>query len=190
MDEKYYRPTREQLNKIVPKIESATTINSDNYVSVDLVDPRIDALEKRIAELENRFKPFIPITQYEMLINKGASLEVINNMTNEIAELKQEIKRLNQIIIEMELFQKYESNYVQWIEDNYSSFWIYAKSIKNGIGIHHGALPRAIQQYTVELFNQGKIKTLICTSTIIEGVNTVAENVIIYEFPLTRKTFV
>ena len=103
MDEKYYRPTREQLNKIVPKIESATTINSDNYVSVDLVDPRIDALEKRIAELENRFKPFIPITQYEMLINKGASLEVINNMTNEIAELKQEIKRLNQIIIEMEL---------------------------------------------------------------------------------------
>ena len=52
MDEKYYRPTREQLNKIVPKIESATTINSDNYVSVDLVDPRIDALEKRISELE------------------------------------------------------------------------------------------------------------------------------------------
>lgn len=88
---------------------------------------------------------------------------------------------VSQIIIEMELFQKYESNYVQWIEDNYSSFWIYGKSIKNEIGIHHGALPRAIQQYTVELFNQGKIKILICTSTIIEGVNTVAENVIIYD---------
>ena len=52
MDEKYFRPSQEQLNKIVPKIESATTINSDNYVSVDLVDPRIDALEKRISELE------------------------------------------------------------------------------------------------------------------------------------------
>lgn len=88
---------------------------------------------------------------------------------------------VSQIIIEMELFQKNESNYTEWIEDNYSSFWVYGKSIKHGIGIHHGALPRAIQQYTVELFNQEKIKTLICTSTMIEGVNTVAENVIIYD---------
>ena len=72
MDEKYFRPSQDQLNKIVPKIKSATTINSDNYVSVDLVDPRMDALEKRISELEqenrnikhslseieNRFKPY------------------------------------------------------------------------------------------------------------------------------------
>ena len=69
MDEKYYRPSQEQLNKIVPKIESETTtnVNSDNYVSVDLIDPtqqfynsqfdsRIDALEKRITELENKIK--------------------------------------------------------------------------------------------------------------------------------------
>ena len=84
-------------------------------------------------------------------------------------------------IIEMKLFPEYESTYRQWVEDNYSSFWIYGKSIKNGIGIHHGSLPRAIQQYTVDLFNKGKIKTLICTSTIIEGVNTIAENVIIYD---------
>jgi replicative superfamily II helicase len=81
----------------------------------------------------------------------------------------------------MKLFPEYESNYRQWVEDNYSSFWIYGKSIKNGIGIHHGSLPRAIQQYTVDLFNKGKIKILICTSTIIEGVNTIAENVIIYD---------
>ena len=104
MDEKYYRPSQDQLNKIVPKIEPETITNADadGYISVDLIDLtqkfynsqfdlRIDALEKRISELENRLKPFIPITQYEMLINKGASLEVINRMTNEVAELKQTI---------------------------------------------------------------------------------------------------
>lgn len=65
MDEKYFRPSKDQLEKIVPKIESATTTNidSNDYVSVDLIDPtqkfynsqfdlRIDALEKRISELE------------------------------------------------------------------------------------------------------------------------------------------
>jgi len=91
------------------------------------------------------------------------------------------VAEVSKIIIEMELFKEYESNYRQWIEDNYSSFWIYGKAIKNRIGIHHGALPRAIQQYTVDLFNKKEIQVLVCTSTIIEGVNTVAENVIIYD---------
>ena len=52
MYEKYFRPSQEQLNKIVPKIESETTTNADNYVSVYLPDSRIGALEKRISELE------------------------------------------------------------------------------------------------------------------------------------------
>lgn len=33
----------------------------------------------------------------------------------------------------------------------------------------------------VRAFEEGRIKTLVCTSTIIEGVNTVAENVIIFD---------
>ena len=74
-----------------------------------------------------------------------------------------------------------DSGYVKWVCKNYSSYWSYSIAISNGIGIHHGALPRAIQQHTVEMFNRKEISVLICTSTIIEGVNTNAENVIIYD---------
>ena len=71
MDEKYFRPSQEQLNKIVPKIESETITNADadGYVSVDLIDPaqkfynsqfdsRIEALQKRITELERKIKEY------------------------------------------------------------------------------------------------------------------------------------
>ena len=58
MDENYYRPSQDQLEKIVPKIESETTTNADGYVSVELIDPRIAELEKRITALENQFKPY------------------------------------------------------------------------------------------------------------------------------------
>lgn len=72
-------------------------------------------------------------------------------------------------------------SYYGWLNVNYGTDWGCTRALANGIGIHHGALPRAIQQKTVELFNSKKIKYLICTSTMIEGVNTSAENIVIYD---------
>ncbi|CVE37381.1 ski2-like helicase [Serratia marcescens] len=76
-----------------------------------------------------------------------------------------------------------------WISKHYHPEWNVAKAISLGIGIHHGGVPRALQQYIVKLFNEGIIKRIICTSTMIEGVNTSAENVIIYDRRLKSSTF-
>lgn len=74
-----------------------------------------------------------------------------------------------------------ENDFVAWLAENYHEEWIVVKALKFGIGIHHGSLPRAIQQKIIRMFNDEEIKLLICTSTIIEGVNTSAKNVIIYD---------
>lgn len=71
--------------------------------------------------------------------------------------------------------------YHKWLVNNYGKDWTCSKSLTNGIGIHHGALPRAIQQKSIDLFNSQKIKYLLCTSTMIEGVNTSAKNIVIYD---------
>lgn len=76
-----------------------------------------------------------------------------------------------------------------WISKHYHPEWNIGKAIALGIGIHHGGVPRALQQYIVKLFNEGVIKQIICTSTMIEGVNTSAENVIIYDRRLNTSTF-
>lgn len=76
-----------------------------------------------------------------------------------------------------------------WITKHYHPDWNVARAIALGIGIHHGGVPRALQQYIVKLFNEGVIKRIICTSTMIEGVNTSAENVIIYDRRLKTSTF-
>jgi hypothetical protein len=70
---------------------------------------------------------------------------------------------------------------VQWIAEKYDSQWIVGHALDHGIGIHHGGVPRALQQYFIRLFNNRQIPFLVCTSTIIEGVNTVAKNVIVYD---------
>ncbi len=70
---------------------------------------------------------------------------------------------------------------LEWIDRHYSKDWIFYQALSNGIGIHHGGIPRALQQYCLSKFNDKTLKYLICTSTIIEGVNTVAKNVIVYD---------
>ncbi|SMY34241.1 DEAD/DEAH box helicase [Photobacterium andalusiense] len=68
-----------------------------------------------------------------------------------------------------------------WIEESYDSEWSYYKYLKKGIVIHHGVLPRSMQHLSINLFNGEAHNVLICTSTIIEGVNTQAKNVIIFD---------
>lgn len=68
-----------------------------------------------------------------------------------------------------------------WLKQHYDDEWDFTLAHNHGIGMHYGGLPRAIQQFTIDRFNNGELRYLVCTSTIIEGVNTVAKNVIIYD---------
>ncbi len=57
--------------------------------------------------------------------------------------------------------------------------WSLIKVLKKGFGMHHGKLPKYIQQEILDQFNKGTFDVLFCTSTIVEGVNTDAQNMII-----------
>lgn len=74
-----------------------------------------------------------------------------------------------------------------WASRCYHPDWIWGRAIETGIGIHHGRLLRAIAQYTVRAFNELKLHFLICTSTLIEGVNTKAKNVIVFDNRIAKK---
>ena len=54
--------------------------------------------------------------------------------------------------------------------------------IKKGIAYHIGYLPSSIRQRIEDLFMDGKITMLFCTSTLIEGVNLPADNLFVTDF--------
>jgi hypothetical protein len=68
-----------------------------------------------------------------------------------------------------------------WAGEHYHREWGFVSALRNGIGIHHGKIPRALTQFIVRAFDSGDIDVLVCTSTLIEGVNTKAQNVVIYD---------
>lgn len=75
----------------------------------------------------------------------------------------------------------------EWIANNYDSDWIVGKCIAHGIGVHNARVPRALLHHIVRLFNSGSLRFLVCTSTLIEGVNTSAQNVLIVDNVLNRQ---
>lgn len=73
-------------------------------------------------------------------------------------------------------------DFSSWLKNNYTPEWTLPKLILKGVGIHNGRLHRSITQYQVILFDDEKsgLDSIISTSSLIEGVNTSAKNVIIW----------
>lgn len=78
---------------------------------------------------------------------------------------------------------------IDWLSKNFHPKWGLVETLSKGVGIHHGKLPRAIAQLLVRLFNEGHLDFLVCTSTLIEGVNTAARNVVIADNTINRKKY-
>jgi len=69
----------------------------------------------------------------------------------------------------------------KWLSSNYSHNWSLTHLSKKGIGVHNGRLHRSLSQIQIRLFEEEEgIDRLISTSSIIEGVNTSAQNVVLW----------
>ena len=94
-----------------------------------------------------------------------------------------EVDRLSGIVCEnvsphaTELLRQFS----EWICKNYSPDWSLAELVTRKYGIHNGSLHRSLAQIQVKLFEvENGLAELISTSSIIEGVNTAAERVVVW----------
>ncbi|QLA16666.1 DEAD/DEAH box helicase [Desulfolutivibrio sulfoxidireducens] len=51
--------------------------------------------------------------------------------------------------------------------------------VKRGVAFHYGNMPSLLRSEIERLFKTGKIRFLVCTSTLIEGVNLACRNIIV-----------
>lgn len=84
---------------------------------------------------------------------------------------------------------KHDDEIIEWISKNIHPEWYYSIYLKLGVGIHHGKTPMFLRKYIEYEYskNDGFIHTILCTSTLMEGINTPTNKLIIYDAP--RGTF-
>lgn len=71
------------------------------------------------------------------------------------------------------------SIFLKHIEKKFGSDWILYKALEKKIGLHHAGIPKYLQNEIINLFNSGELLCLFSTTTITEGVNTTAKNLIV-----------
>lgn len=72
--------------------------------------------------------------------------------------------------------------FIDWAEDEIHEEWCVIKALKCGYLIHNGQIPIGTRIFQLNQYgnNEGFDK-MLCTSTLLEGVNTTAENIIIVQ---------
>jgi hypothetical protein len=150
-----------KLDFIFKKTDYKTVVTEYHYIT-----PGEFPYEKLISLVRNLSDPTLIYCRSPNSVNKVAKEFIMSDVTVDNEKLHDAI---------------------EWIKNNYNPNWLPVKALEKGIGIHHGKIPRSISQFFIRAFNNGLINHLICTSTIIEGVNTSAKNVIIFDNNIARK---
>lgn len=77
--------------------------------------------------------------------------------------------------------KKIKSSFLTQLKQDIHPEWIVAKLLEQGILVHHGQMPKYIQNRMINLFNHNKkYNILFGTNSISEGINTVTKNLFIH----------
>ncbi|WP_296074031.1 DEAD/DEAH box helicase [uncultured Agrobacterium sp.] len=98
-----------------------------------------------------------------------------------------EIRRIADLVVARldKVDRLHTNHFARWLRDNYQRDWVLADLVERGVGVHNGRMHRCLSQLQVLLFEHEKgFDSIISTSSIIEGVNTSAQNVVIWKSKL------
>ncbi|MFL9841171.1 DEAD/DEAH box helicase [Sphingomonas sp. ST-64] len=98
-----------------------------------------------------------------------------------------EIRKVAELVVARldKIDRPHTSHFARWLRENYQQDWVLADLVERGVGVHNGRMHRCLSQLQVLLFEHEKgFDSIISTSSIIEGVNTSAQNVVIWKSKL------
>ena len=156
-----------------------------NFTDKSNVDVAIfsEELQKKIKLESIHLDSKLPDTQYgtkawiaaNFLEGRGHTL-VYCNRPKECKDVANDItKNIQNFDLSYELEET-----IEFLKKNIHPEYDLIDFLKKGIGYHYGKMPTFVRFLVQNLFENGKINYLCCTSTLLEGVNLPAKNIVLY----------
>ena len=70
---------------------------------------------------------------------------------------------------------------IKFLEENIHPDYYLINNLKKGIGYHYGKMPPTVRLLMELLFSKKYINLICCTSTLMEGINLPAKNIVVYK---------
>lgn len=70
---------------------------------------------------------------------------------------------------------------IDFLKEHVHKEYYLTELLRFGVGYHYGKMPQFIRFFVKDLFEKKKITMLCCTSTLLEGVNLPAKNLVMYK---------
>lgn len=133
-----------------------------------------DIVPKEILNEEDRFSECAKIlstfTDNDKTLIYFPTVEMMYDYVNEIIENAS-------MLINLPPEVKY---FIEWAKEEIHEEWCLVKALEKGYLIHNGQLPSAIKLFHLSFYENNPVyNKMLCTSTLLEGVNTTAKNIII-----------
>ncbi len=195
--DEFYKISKEYENERFAPLQNAilkyTNISSQRYY----VCPNIDKINNKNSilcegmefECLNFNTVFININKCYKEQNFKKEQKIIDIIKRDEKTLvytqsQSNIKKVCEILVENTIIENSNAlleNFAKWLSKYYGEHYL-NDTLKIGVGIHHGRLHRCLSQLQVRLF-EGKdlLKTIVSTSSLIEGVNIPAKNLILWD---------
>ena len=170
-----------------------TFLNSNKFQVVDynkyeIVNKSFDILHDKVNEIDEQLT--IDLTGWNKNVGRKVSKvfqDILNIDENAIIYTRGAGTAENNVksILENVPSRKEPSpdlkNFILHLKSAFSfnGVWVIISALESRIGIHHGLVPKYIQKEIINFFNQGELDLLVSTTTITEGVNTSAKNLIV-----------
>ncbi len=75
--------------------------------------------------------------------------------------------------------QKRRLELAAFVKDHVHSDFVLANAVSKGVGFHYGHIPTLVRQAVETAFEEGTLDFIVCTSTLLQGVNLPARNIFI-----------
>jgi hypothetical protein len=70
---------------------------------------------------------------------------------------------------------------IKFVKEHIHKDYFLAKTLKHGVAFHHGKMPQEVREKVEKCFSEpeSKLQYVVCTSTLLEGVNLPAKNIFV-----------
>ena len=145
------------------------------------------SFERTKIEIVKYYTNFLPVFNKVVFSERSSWLNILKSKSQCLvyfhspSSIYSAVKELTQFECEDQLCCIKYRKEIAYLESHFSKDWFVIDALKRGYGIHHGKIDMFLRRFFEDQYRKNELKGLFCTSTLMEGINTPTQCLIVME---------